>query len=120
LKQISFLELHLGHLVFKSWRVACNNWTGLWTGLLDWTDGLDYWINISAEFGHITCRLANQSKWKSHIFVVASTMAYYTMSAVTIIWLPHLTSKIQTHEHVLKSGEFLHGFVRRKVWPWPV
>ena len=24
-------------------RVVSNHWTGLWTGLLDWTDGLDYW-----------------------------------------------------------------------------
>ena len=23
--------------------VVSNHWTGLWTGLLDWTDGLDYW-----------------------------------------------------------------------------
>ena len=22
--------------------VVSNHWTGLWTGLLDWTDGLDY------------------------------------------------------------------------------
>ena len=75
-------------LILESWRVTCNNWTGLWAGLLDWTDGLGYWINISAEFVHITCRLANQSKWTSHMFVVASIMAYYTMSAVTIMVAP--------------------------------
>ena len=23
-----------------------NHWTGLWTGLLDWTDGLDYLISF--------------------------------------------------------------------------
>ena len=23
--------------------VVSNHWTGLWTGLLNWTDGLDYW-----------------------------------------------------------------------------
>ena len=22
-----------------------NHWIGLWTGLLDWIDGMDYWID---------------------------------------------------------------------------
>ena len=25
--------------------VVSNRWTELWTGLLDWTDGLDYWTS---------------------------------------------------------------------------
>jgi len=27
-------------------RVVSNHWTGLWTGLLDWTAGLDYWTDL--------------------------------------------------------------------------
>ena len=26
--------------------VVSNRWTGLWTGLLDWTAGLDYWTDF--------------------------------------------------------------------------
>ena len=26
--------------------VVSNHWTGLWTGLLDWTGGLDYWTGL--------------------------------------------------------------------------
>ena len=35
-------------------RVVSNHWTGLWTGFLYWTDGMDYWINNRTEFVLIT------------------------------------------------------------------
>jgi len=42
--------------------VESNCWTGLWTGLLDWTAGLDYCCSYHMtstqsddEFGHINC-----------------------------------------------------------------
>ena len=117
-----FSRASLGHLVFESWRVTYNNWIGLWARLLDWTDGLDYWINISAEFVHITCCLANQSKWTGHMFVVASTMAYYTMSAVTIMVAPlnlkykHMNTcwKVENFCMVLSGGKCGHSQFRHK------
>ena len=38
-----------------------DHWTGFWTGLLDWTDGLEYCSKIWTKFAHITWLLSMQS-----------------------------------------------------------
>ena len=43
LVQGSFLCVGVHKLLFM---VMSDFWTGLLTGLLDWTDGLDYWTDI--------------------------------------------------------------------------
>ena len=53
--QLSVITMHdFNFINIPSWALAActskhttrevisNRWTGLWTGLLDWTDGLDY------------------------------------------------------------------------------
>ena len=42
-QQVVWLDLHFAVLVVS------NHWTGLWTGLLDWTDGLDYWMTFELK-----------------------------------------------------------------------
>ena len=33
----------------KSGMAVSNRWTGLWTGLVDWIAGLDYWIQPNCD-----------------------------------------------------------------------
>ena len=40
-----------------NYRVVSNHWTGLWTGLLDWTDGLDCWTGLMDWITGLTIEL---------------------------------------------------------------
>ena len=49
--------------------VVSNRWTGLWTGLLDWTAGLDYLTDLWTKIVCITWPPPNQMCWiGSHVW----------------------------------------------------
>ena len=43
---IHFHILVILHIYTNLQKVISNHWTGLWARLLEWNDGLDYWIII--------------------------------------------------------------------------
>ena len=48
--------------------VVSNCWTGLWTGSLDWTAGLDYWTDLWTKIVCITWPPPNQMCWIGSLF----------------------------------------------------
>ena len=55
------------------WKVVSNRWTGLWTGSLYWTDGLDYWTYLWTKIVCTTWPPPNQMCWiGSHVWCLAA------------------------------------------------
>ena len=57
------------------WKVVSNHWTGLWTGSLYWTDGLDYWTYLWTKIVCTTWPPPNQMCWiGSHVWCLAANI----------------------------------------------